>query len=144
MNMWVTFFIWIPFQQERKRLLSKYPPSPYCDRDECKTILEQHKKWVLDGDEPEDGQTSTAATNDLYPLPHKAYGERVKDDEQKSQNQDNSKTISNTDDVANENISTKGESTNTANDTTQSSVATISLADDESTNGKIDELFANN
>lgn len=61
--------------QEKKRLSSSFPPSPYPDQDECERLIEAHQHWVLNGDElkPDDIDDDSETT---YPLQHNAYKRR--------------------------------------------------------------------
>lgn len=75
--------IFYTLSQEKKRLREKYAASPHDDLAICKNNLALHMDWVMNGDEKSDRDPDS----NTYPLPHNAYGDRLKQGQSQTQDQ---------------------------------------------------------
>ncbi|CAL1541302.1 unnamed protein product [Lymnaea stagnalis] len=63
-------------EEERKKLKAMFPTNPFNDEEECRINLHCFQEYIMTG-------TLPSRSNDLYPLPHRAYQGQVKKEELK-------------------------------------------------------------
>ncbi|XP_059179193.1 dual specificity protein phosphatase 22-like isoform X2 [Physella acuta] len=59
--------------EERKKFKAQFPNNPFKDEEECRCNLKSFQEYVMNG-------TMPSRSDDLYPLPHRAYQGQVKKD----------------------------------------------------------------
>ncbi|KAK3697456.1 hypothetical protein RRG08_031219 [Elysia crispata] len=74
-------------EEERKKFKATFPnPSPFNDEDECRQNLHSYQHYLLTGKD-------RAKSDDLYPLPHRAYQGSTEQDEKASPTTGGSKDV---------------------------------------------------